>query len=416
MHGERRPGLVEAPVARTFHDVCGERDAFCVDGLEPVDILEYLSEVGTEACSRLLVETQVRQGGDAVDVVWAEASHRRHLSNPLEPGRSAPRPLHPPQPAASSAYNDGVLHRRRFRLSLWALPLALLLITPGDSQAWGFEAHKFIAEQVISRLPPGIRELFERQRTSFVEHSIDPDLWRNVGFEEEPPRHFLDLDAYGPPPFDALPHSYDEAVAKFGPEKVNEEGTLPWRIAEIHGRLRRTFEQLARPDGPGYAQDNVVFFASVLSHYIGDAHVPFHAVVNYDGQVTGQHGIHSRFESELFTRMRPRLTIAPRSLVPVSQPREVAFATLIDGTRLATQVLEADRQAIGAGDLYDDGYFARFAEAGAGPILEQRINESIAAVVAHIVGAWEAAGKPDLSTPRPPRGPQRKRAPRPATP
>ena len=37
-------------------------------------------------------------------------------------------------------------------------------------------------------------------------------------------------------------------------------------------------------------------------------------------------------------------------------------------------------------------------------------------VVGHIVGAWEAAGKPDLSKPRPPRGPQRKRAPRPPTP
>ena len=309
-----------------------------------------------------------------------------------------------------------MLNRRGFRLSLCVLPLALVLVTPGDSQAWGFEAHKFIAEQVIALLPPGLRELFERQRTAFVEHSIDPDLWRNVGFEEEPPRHFLDLDAYGPPPFDALPHSYDEAVARFGSEKVNSEGTLPWRITEIQGRLRRTFEQLARPDGPGYAQDNVVFFASVLSHYIGDSHVPFHAIVNYDGQVTGQLGIHSRFETELFTRLRPTLTVAPKPALPVTRAREIAFATLIDGARLATQVLEADRQAIGTGDLYDDGYFARFAQGGAGPILEQRINESIASVVAHIVGAWESAGKPDLSKPRPPRGPQRKRAPRPPTP
>ena len=96
-----------------------------------------------------------------------------------------------------------------------------MLLTPGESRAWGFEAHKFIADRVIALLPPGLRELFERQRTAFVEHSIDPDLWRNVGFEDEPPRHFLDLDAYGASPFDALPRSYDEAVTKFGPEKVN---------------------------------------------------------------------------------------------------------------------------------------------------------------------------------------------------
>ena len=308
-----------------------------------------------------------------------------------------------------------MLNRRGVRLSLAVLPLALLLLTPVESRAWGFEAHKFIADQVIALLPPGLRELFERQRSAFIEHAIDPDLWRNVGADDEPPRHFLDLDAYGAPPFDALPRAYDEAVTKFGPEKVNQEGTLPWRVAEMHGRLRRTFEQLARPDGPGYAVDNVVFFASVMSHYIGDSYVPFHAVVNYDGQVTGQLGIHSRFESELFSQLKPTLKVAPPSMAPVTDAREAAFASLIEGAALATKVLEADRQAIGTGDLYDAGYFTRFAEGGAGPILEQRVNAAIASVAAHIIGAWEAAGKPDLSKPRPPRGPQRKRAPRPAT-
>ena len=212
--------------------------------------------------------------------------------------------------------------------------LALLLLTPAESRAWGFEAHKFIADQVIALLPPGLRELFERQRSAFVEHAIDPDLWRNVGADDEPPRHFLDLDAYGAPPFDALPRAYDEAVTKFGPEKVNQEGTLPWRVAEMHGRLRRTFEQLARPDGPGYAVDNVVFFASVMSHYIGDSYVPFHAVVNYDGQVTGQLGIHSRFESELFSQLKPTLKLAPPSMAPVTDARQAAFASLIEGAAL----------------------------------------------------------------------------------
>lgn len=297
-----------------------------------------------------------------------------------------------------------------------ALSLVLVLTTPRDSAAWGFEAHKFIADRVIALLPPGLRELFERQRTTFVEHAIDPDLWRNVGVVEEPPRHFLDLDAYGAAPFDALPRSYDEAVARYGPEKVNAEGTLPWRVAEIHGRLRRTFELVARPDGPGYAADNVVFFASILSHYVGDAHVPLHAVVNYDGQVTGQLGVHSRFETELFSRLRGSLTIAPPTLAPITAPRDAIFATLIDGTVLAGRVLDADKKALGDGQIYDDAYFVRFADAGAREVLERRVNESIAAIAAHIIGAWEAAGKPDLSAPRAPRGPQRKRTPRPPTP
>ncbi len=301
------------------------------------------------------------------------------------------------------------MRRSRLRPFLCVVPLALVLLVPGRSDAWGFEAHRFIADKVVALLPPGLRELFERQRVQFVEHAIDPDLWRNVGFEDEPPRHFLDLDAYGSAPFDALPRSYDEAVAKYGPEKVNAEGTLPWRVSEMHGRLRRAFEQIARPDGPGYAYDNAVFFAAVLGHYVGDAHVPFHAIVNYDGQVTGQHGVHSRFESELFSRLRPSLAMAPVPVPAVTDARGAAFATLIESAALAGRVLEADRQAIGTGNLYDDGYFARFAEGGAGPILEQRVNQAAAMVAAYITGAWEAAGKPDLSKPRAPRAPQRKR-------
>ena len=58
-----------------------------------------------------------------------------------------------------------MLNRRGARLSLAVLPLALLLLTPAESRAWGFEAHKFIAEQVIALLPPGLRELVPSDST-----------------------------------------------------------------------------------------------------------------------------------------------------------------------------------------------------------------------------------------------------------
>src|SRR4030095_5175209 len=49
-----------------------------------------------------------------------------------------------------------------------------------------------------------------------VDHTIDPDLWRTAGGEAENPRHFVDMDGYGPYPFTELPHDYDAAVAKYG--------------------------------------------------------------------------------------------------------------------------------------------------------------------------------------------------------
>ena len=53
-----------------------------------------------------------------------------------------------------------------------------------------------------------------------------------TGDPAEGPRHFLDIDIYGPYPFVELPHDYDEAVAKFGVEAVTKRGLATWRIAD----------------------------------------------------------------------------------------------------------------------------------------------------------------------------------------
>ena len=187
-----------------------------------------------------------------------------------------------------------------------ALLLAAFVALPSPAGAWGFEAHKFIADRMIALLPPELKPLFEKRRDFIVERAIDPDLWRNVGWEEEPPNHFLDFDfeAFGPYPFTALPREYDAAVQKFGKAVITEQGTLPWRTAEFYGRLQREFASLKRQPVPGYAVDNIVLYSAILAHYVADGHVPLHGVVNYDGQLTGQQGLHSRWEAELFERNR----------------------------------------------------------------------------------------------------------------
>jgi hypothetical protein len=290
-----------------------------------------------------------------------------------------------------------------------ALVVVALLCTSTPAYAWGFEAHKAIAEHFIALLPPELRPLFERRKTYIVEHTIDPDLWRNVGFDQEPPNHFVDLDYYGKYPFAELPHEYDRAVQKFGRDVVHEQGTLPWRTQEFSGRLQREFESLKRKTPPTYAVDNIVLFAAVLAHYVSDGHVPLHAVVNYDGQRTNQHGIHSRWESELFERNRARIKIAPSAPKPVSDPREVMFETLLASNQLAEGVLQSDRKAAQGREFYDDGYFESLAKEQLS-VLERRLNDSITAVAAFVVGAWERAGRPAIPLDRvrqPRRVPQR---------
>ena len=263
-------------------------------------------------------------------------------------------------------------------------------------------------DRAIALLAPELRPLFEANRAALVERAIDPDTWQNAGFDAlESPHHFLDLDwdGYGRYPFAGLPRDYTEAIAKFGRARIEQNGTVPWRVEEMYGNLRRAFEAYGRRGALG--RYDIVHFSAWLAHYVSDAHVPFHAVVNYDGQFTGQNGIHTRFESMMFERYQAQLTIAPKPIPPVHDPRDFIFERILEGTQLVPPILKSDLDAIGTRDAYDDAYYAEFFKANRA-VLERRVNESIAATAAMITGAWEAAGKPPLPL-NPPTTPQRRR-------
>ena len=268
--------------------------------------------------------------------------------------------------------------------------LLVVLCAPRPAAAWGIEVHKFIMARAIALLPSEIRPYFQKYQAAVVEHSGDPDLWRTVGWIEEPPRHFVDMDAYGPYPFSELPHEYDEAIKRYGAEFVLKNGTLPWRSEEMYKKLVEAFTQKAP-----YSRENIRLFASVVSHYVADAHQPFHAALNYDGQLTGQSGIHSRFESELFARYEAKVHLSPNIAGPVGQPREFVFGALTTSFSLVQPVLDADKAAVGNREFYDDEYFDRFF-AGVKPILEKRLSDSIGAVAAFIRDAWVEAGRPPV--------------------
>lgn len=272
--------------------------------------------------------------------------------------------------------------------------LSIASLSVASVEAWGFDVHRLITDRAIDRLPDPIRPFFQKYRGFIVEHSVDPDLWRVAGWAEEPPRHFVDLDKYGEPPFEALPRDYDRAVERYGAGFVNRNGLLPWRTAEMYGELRRAFEQQQRPN-PGYARENVKFFAAVMAHYVADAFVPLHAVTNYDGQLTGQRGIHGRWETELVLRGRREWRIEPGPVTPVTDPRAFVFDALIDGFPHAAAILEADRAAAGGEKAYDDEYFEELSRRTA-PVVERQLSRAVAGVAGMIAGAWEASGRPEL--------------------
>ena len=277
-----------------------------------------------------------------------------------------------------------------------AAVVLVALIAPTPAFAWGFAAHRLIMARALDLLPPELKPFFDHFRQEIVIRVVDPDLWRNAGWEDEP-NHFVDfgLPSLGPPPFAGLPRDYTQAVEKFGAAEMKRIGTLPWREAEMFGHLRRGFESFTRQGQ--YATSDVALFSAVASHYVQDANQPFHATNNYDGQLTGNAGIHSRFERDLIERFQSRLTLVPETPKAIRNPRDAAFDSLLDGHAQVDAILKADTQAAIGKDVYDDDYFEKLF-AAVKPILERQLSRSISATAGVIIGAWEAAGRPVLST------------------
>jgi hypothetical protein len=279
----------------------------------------------------------------------------------------------------------------RDTLRTLSLFLALCLL-PAPAFAWGFVGHRLIMSRAIDLLPPELKPFFVANRAEVVFRVIDPDLWRNVGWPEDP-NHFLDFGVpeYGKYPFTELPREYGAALEKFGKATLDRNGVVPWRLAEIFGNLRRGLDGFRR-QSPSSVSD-AILFSAVMSHYIQDAHQPFHATINYDGVQTGQRGIHSRFERDLIERFQSRLTMTPAAPKPITNPRDAAFEVLLSSYQLVDAVLKADKDASAGKEMYDDEYFEKFF-VSVRPILERRLSEAITATAGLIIGAWEQAGRP----------------------
>ena len=301
------------------------------------------------------------------------------------------------------AWRMRVSERVMTRVFWSACVSACVLVFPVTTGAWGMDVHRLITGRAIDGMPPEIKSFFAAERAFITEHSVDPDLWRIMDLRgergEEPPNHFLDMDFEegSKPPFLNIPREYDAYVQKYGAGPATRYGRLPWRAEEVYNRMVASFRDVGKPNVP-YAAENARYALAVLAHYIEDAHQPFHAVLNYDGQLTNQRGVHSRFETELVLRNHKDLKLAPaKAAVITGGFRDYMFKTLIDSQGLVEGILAADLKAAQGREFYDDAYFDAFLK-GARVTTERRLSEAASAVASAALTAWTEAGKPALPT------------------
>ncbi len=171
------------------------------------------------------------------------------------------------------------------RKSVFLFSLVIILIGFGS---WGFLVHRTVNQLAIYGLPKKMRPLFFSEKDYLVYNAPRPDQRRSTD-STEGNKHFMDMEYYGDNPFAAIPRNRQEAEAKYGADTLFKYGTLPYTIEETQQKLTNAFKMKNR--------DSILFYAADLGHYIADAHVPLHTSLNYDGQLTGQNGLHDLWET-----------------------------------------------------------------------------------------------------------------------
>lgn len=271
----------------------------------------------------------------------------------------------------------------------WSLPL----------YPWGFSAHQQITESALSQTPETLQSILNTVSDSVISRSVEPDLIRD-DHPEEYPNHFIDIDYYGKYPYPELPREYSAAVTKFSEDTVRKYGTLPWRIKECTDSL-----SVAMRTGE---RDGIVKWSAYLAHYIADAHQPLHAALNYDGQLTGNTGIHSRYETGMVDLYMKKYTYTPREVTPPDDPLSGAFNIVLESSQLAEAVIRSDDFATrGMSDSAiralrehwdterDSIYFRRLYHA-LGELTWERFDLAAGRLADYWELAWIRADRPDL--------------------
>lgn len=273
------------------------------------------------------------------------------------------------------------------------LTLFLFLMFNGKSFGWGFFVHKWISRMAIRSLPDEIRPFFEQYKIYLSEHSIDPDLWRNSD-PDEGVRHFIDISMYGEYPFKELPRTFEDAKTKFGENTVMERGIAPWWGVQRFNQLVESMKQ-GNPD-------SIIADAAALGHYISDLYMPLHTVENYDGQLTGNDGIHARFEAWMMTEYAYDFDATVKKAEAIADPLSVIFQVVLDSYLLSDEIIQADSQAKKPDKVYidredyDKDYLTTLYNK-VGDLATTQMSLAASTTSSFWYSAWIKAGKPELS-------------------
>ena len=269
---------------------------------------------------------------------------------------------------------------------IFSTSLLLTLVSSLIVYGWGDKGHKTIAAFAMKLLPAEMK-FTDQFKLAITDHSVDPDN-RKRDDKSEGPKHFIDIDYYKEFTDGIVIMSRDSLNKLYDEKVVTKEGILPWATEETFFRLIKAFKEKNR--------DNVLLYASDLAHYVGDGHQPLHATVNYNGQLTSQKGIHSRYEIDMVDKYLNVIQNSYEENKPyyVQYIKDYIFDYIVEANDYVEMLLSADNYASGkTGGKFDKEYY-RLLWFKTKYVTINEINSAALCLSSLIYTAWVDAGKP----------------------
>lgn len=243
---------------------------------------------------------------------------------------------------------------------------------------------------------------FYKKNIQYItEASVNPDR-RRYAVVDEASRHYIDIDHFGDSALYKMPRFWKEAVGKHTEDTLKVYGILPWHVNVVYYRLKEAF-MVKDPV-------KILSLSADLGHYIADAHVPLHTTENYNGQLTGQEGIHAFWESRLPELFSPQFDFFVGKAEYVKNPQLAIWKAVEDSNLLLDSIFMLEKiltekfgekkysfetkgkQTI---KVYSVEFSTAYHEALSG-MIEQRMRGSIKMIGDFWYTAWVDAGQPDL--------------------
>lgn len=206
------------------------------------------------------------------------------------------------------------MNKLRLFVALTLVAITLMTGAAPTTNAWGDEGHRFINLVAAQSLPDDVPAFLRNAsaRLSFL--GPEPDRWRDnrelykALSEVNGPDHFIDMDKSEN--FEALPndrYKYSDWLRANGKEP-KDIGFLPYSMLEGYQKVQVLFRLWRDPKNAAereQIEQNIVYYAGVLGHYVADASQPLHTTIHFNGWSTSSNPemftrepLHWRFEGE----------------------------------------------------------------------------------------------------------------------